>query len=429
MNSKKPSYRQYGPNLRVWRPGKLAKGTFAMTVGLGLRTAGQAGVFLIVARTLRVEAYGAYAAVLALASALGSFSGLGVQMIMMREVARDSAIFASAWGATLVAIALSTPALMGIYLLGAWAILPAGISWPVVLFVGVAELLFAPFSVVTITAYQGHDRIGRAAHLVLVPIVPRVAAALALLLASFVLPMSNLLVTWSGLYALAGLVAAIYSGVIVYRDLGLPVMPNARMLRNYAREGLAFALSGTALKLYTDIDKTMLARLNTLEGAGAYSAAHRLVDMVGVPLQALFGAAAPRFFSEGEAGTRRVTRYALRILPFPIIYAVVFGSLLFEMADLMPRLLGNSFAPAVDTLRWLAWLPLAATLRRFLQVTFVASGRQYVTSFAVMVGAALNVILNLWAIPRWGIHGAVLATYGAEAAMMGVLVIVALRAQ
>ncbi len=60
-------------DLVTWRPGRLAKSTFAMTAGMGLRTLAQAAVFLIVARVLGVADYGAYSAVLALAITLGGF--------------------------------------------------------------------------------------------------------------------------------------------------------------------------------------------------------------------------------------------------------------------------------------------------------------------------------------------------------------------
>jgi O-antigen/teichoic acid export membrane protein len=65
-------------------------------------------------------------------------------------------------------------------------------------------------------------------------------------------------------------------------------------------------------------------------------------------------------------------------------------------------------------MRWLAWLPLLATPRLFLQTAFLASGRQGMGVATLAFGALLNIGLNLWMIPTWGWWGAVLATYCSE---------------
>ena len=68
--------------------------------------------------------------------------------------------------------------------------------------------------------------------------------------------------------------------------LGLPKLswPQAR---GEVREGFYFAASQTAQTVYNDIDKTMLARLSTLEATGIYGAAYRIIDVSFVPVSAL----------------------------------------------------------------------------------------------------------------------------------------------
>lgn len=403
---------------RMWRPGRLATATLAMTWAIGLRTIFQALVFLIVARGLGAESYGGFAAVLAIAGTFGTFSGLGVQSLMIRDVSRDPASFSKAWGRVLGATWMSAPILFGAYCLLAWAILPA-VSWTVIALLGVAELLFAPLALASVRAFQSHERMHRAARLVLLNVVPRLAAALLFAGLTFAFPADLRLSIWSMLYALASLAAAVIGVRLVHRELGPPTGAGTKTTR--LGEGIAFALNGTALKLYAEIDKAMLARLGTLEAAGAYSAAYRLVDMAAVPLQALFASTTPRFFAAGESGTGAAIRYAIRILPLPLLYAGGLGAVLFFSADLLPRILGSSFTQSVDALRWLAWLPLLGTLRRLPQAALNASGRQRAATIATVFGAVLTIALNLWTIRRWGIQGAVAATYCAELAMLSIL--------
>lgn len=421
------AFRLHIRHLFDWRLGKLARDTLAMTAGLGLRTLGQAGVFLIVARILGIAAYGAYAAVLALAGSLGGFAGLGVSFLMLRDTARDSRTFTQGWGHTLAALLVSVPALLSLYLLLAWVILPTQISWSVILCIGVAELIFAPIALVATHAYQGHERIGRAARLVLAPVLPRLAAALLLVPLALWLAPGARLQTWAALYALAAALAAAYALWLVHRDLGVDLRPIWADLGQSMREGWTFAVSGSALKLYADIDKTLLARLATLKAAGAYSAAYRVTDMAMVPLHSLLAAAVPRFFRAGEQGVHHAGRYALRLFPLPLAYTAAISGLFYFIAGWLPWVLGPSFTPAVEALRWLAWLPLISLPRLFLQTALIGGDRQGMLAAVLGVGAALNILLNLWAIPRWGWQGAVGATYIAEIVMSGILILSILK--
>ena len=398
-----------------------------MTTGMGLRAIAQAGVFLIVARVLGVEGYGAFAAVLAIAGTLGSFSGLGTQILLVREIARDPACFAEAWGRTLAAIAISAPILLCLYVLFAWAVLPAGISWVTILFIGLAELLFSPLVLAGVNAYQGHERIGRAARLVLAPILPRLVGALALLPLALLLAPPLRLPAWAALYALAAFITAGYALRLVHRDLGLPLKAEAKSLARHVREGIAFAFGGAALKLYADIDKTMLARLATLEAAGAYSAGYRVMDLAQVPLVALLISALPRFFRVGEAGSGSVIRYGWRIVPIPLLYAVLVGAAMFACAPLLPLVLGTSYQSAITTLQWLAWLPLIGLPRLLLQYLLIGADLQKAVVNVLGLGAALNILLNLWLIPLWNWRGAVLSTYIAEIVMAFVMIILGIR--
>lgn len=387
-----------------------------MTAGLGLRTLGQAAVFLIVARVLGVEAYGAYSAVLALAMTTGGFVSLGAAVIMLRETARDIDSFAESWGRTLAAWTVTAPMLFAIYLSLAWAILPGGTGWIIVVCLGAAEILFAPLTQATIQAYQGHERIGRAARIVLAPILPRLAAATMLPLVLILAPSMRLPI-WTALYLLATAVATVYTLRLLQHDFGLRLAVHWRGLAQVLREGWPFAVGSAAQKVYVDIDKLMLARMTTLEITGAYSAAYRVVDMANVPLMSFFAAAAPRFFRAGGDGTRGVASYAWRVLPLPLLYALAVSGGLYLLAGFLPWVLGAGFVQAVAVLQWLAWLPLVGLPRSFLQFVVIGADQQRTLVYVLIAGATLNVALNLWLIPVLGWRGAVLATYTAELTM------------
>jgi O-antigen/teichoic acid export membrane protein len=400
-----------------WQPGKLARGTLVMTLGIGLRTVGQAAVFIIVARILGVEAYGAYTAVLALAGTLGCFGGLGIQTIMLRDVSRAPACFASAWGHTLAVICISSPVLIGLYLLTTWAILPSGISWGVVTCIGLAEIVFTPMALAGVNAYQGHEEMGDAAWLVLTPVLSKLAGASALIAIIRLLPQTPPLESWAVLYILTSILAAFYSIYRVNHDLGLPRWPDLKKIFIGLREGLIFAFGGAALKLYADIDKTMLARLANLEAAGLYSAAYRVMEMASIPIIALLTTSLPRFFRSSGQDEQTTSLIPWKLLPAPICYTVFVGLFLYFTAELLPVVLGNSFESAVSAIQWLAWLPLVSLPRLFLQTKLITGNLQRAVVVILFAGSVFNIMLNFLLIPSMNWRGAIISTYAAEVVM------------
>ena len=65
-------------------------------------------------------------------------------------------------------------------------------------------------------------------------------------------------------------------------------------------EGLYFSTSLSAQNIYNDIDKTMLARMATLDAVGIYAAAYRLIDVAFIPVRSLLYAGYTDFFRAGQ---------------------------------------------------------------------------------------------------------------------------------
>ncbi|MGH8547921.1 MAG: oligosaccharide flippase family protein [Methylococcales bacterium] len=399
-----------------WRPGKLARDTIVMSLGTGLRAVVQAAVFLIIARILGVEGYGAFVAVLSTASALSGLCGLGAHVLLVRDVARDPRSFPASWGLAVAALSSSIPIVFLLYLAISCAVLPQSIPFTVVLLLGASELILWPLANVAVFAYQGHERMGRASRMMLAPVVPRLGSALAFLLFAQ-WPLVEPLITWAALYTFAGFVAVWYVHHCVIRDIGKAVFPDRHQLLSYVQESVPFSFWAVAEKLYIDADKVMLARLASLGTAGVYSASYRLVDLTFLPLYALLNVAVPRFFRAGQNGVQTALNYALGISLAPLAYAFAVGVFLYFAAPLLPELLGGDYADTVSVARWLAWLPLITLPRLFLQYALATSDQQRTGALCIIMGAVVNIGLNITWIPGWGWRGAAAATYAAELLM------------
>lgn len=393
---------------------QIAQGSLWVSGAMYFRVLAQGLVFLIIVRVLSVEEYGAYSAILALAGAIGGLGGLGVQTILVRDIARQPAEFEEAWCHLVAVLVFSSPLLMAVYYFLSVLVLPDSVSPLPIILIGFAEVVCMPAIIAAISVYQGYEKMGKTSHLMVAPIIPRFVGALILILFMFLFPPEYLLNAWTLLYATAAALAAAYGLLMVHREFGISHMPPWGVPWRKILEGIPFALSNGSMRLYTDADKSLLARLDTLSSAGAYSAAYRIVDMATVPVQSLLIAASPRFFREGAAGVRNAFVYVAKILPVPLLITVVISFSIFFLADFLPLLLGGSYDAAVPALRWLAWMPIVLLFRMCLQSLLGVSGHQKKALIIIALGALLNIGLNLCFIPIYGWHGAVITTYLVE---------------
>ncbi|CAL1240065.1 lipopolysaccharide biosynthesis protein [Candidatus Methylocalor cossyra] len=395
----------------LYRPGRLARHTGILLVGLGVRTAAQGLLFILLAQALGARGYGEFVAALAVATLFAPLVGCGATALMVRATARRSESFPVEFGRGLKLIGLTGVPLVGVVLGAApWALGPT-CSWGILVPVTVAELLCAPLVEFGGGAFQALERPVRAAILFSALAVLRLGGLLVLLDQGAPLRPE----AWAVWHLAASALAAAWA-MRSAAGLGRPRWSGG--LRRAAQEGFFFALGGASHRAQADLDKAILARFDGAGATGVYSAAYRFADLATLPVQALLAASLARFFRVGEGGTRASLRYAVGLLPVPVAYALLAGLTLALGADFLPRLLGPSFAGAAEVVRWLAPLPLVTLLRSFLATVAGASDRQRLNGIVHGLGATCNAGLNLLWIPLWGWRGAVLATFASEGLMI-----------
>lgn len=389
--------------------GLLARNTLWMAFGQGLRILLQFGYFVLIARILHADGYGAFAGAVALVTVLFPFAGWGSGNLLIKNVARRADSFAVYWGRALIVSALSAGALIALSVgLAAW-ILPASVPLVVVLYVAVADLLFTRLLEVAIQAFQAHQRLRESALLSILLSVAKLAAVLVLMQLS---PVNDLL-AWAMLYLCSSALVAILGCLWVSMEFGGPRW-DVTDWRDEFREGFYFASSTSAQRVYLESDKALLTRLATLEATGVYAVGTRIVEVVLVPVYALLAAAYARFFLHGRAGLKGTLELCARLMPYALAYILVVVVLLYVCAPLIPWLLGEEFSDTASVVRWLALVPALMTVHRFAADSLSGAGYQGLRAACEFAAAVVNVLINLALIPRFGWRGAAIAALATE---------------
>jgi len=379
----------------------LAKNTLWMLLAQGMRLILQAAYFVIIARALGAEQYGAFVGATALVAILAPFATLGGGNLLIKNVSRNRALFSEYWGNALFMIFVSGLVLIILVICIAPFFLPKTISVLLILLVSITDLIFTRLLDTAGQAFQAVFWLSKTAQLNILPQVTRLIAALALV--NF-FPNPGAL-EWSSLYLISTAISAVLGVLLVHCLLGSPKLAISR-IKPEITEGFYFSVSLSAQTIYNDIDKTMLAGLSSLEATGIYAAAYRLIDVAFVPVKSLLAAAYTKFFQRGSAGISGTIDFSRRLSPIAGIYGLTAGIGLFLLAPVIPHLLGDEYAGAVEALRWLAPLPFLKAMHYFAADTLTGAGFQGVRSAVQVIVAVFNALINLWLVPLYSWRGA-----------------------
>ncbi|MCC6157882.1 MAG: oligosaccharide flippase family protein [Deltaproteobacteria bacterium] len=191
--------------------------------------------------------------------------------------------------------------------------------------------------------------------------------------------------------------------------------PDRDLIRTLLTGSWPFFITTMFVIFYNRADIVMLSWMrgpvDTELAVGRYNAAYKLMEALGLVTSAFVMAVYPvmaRRFVHGGAGVLDAFRPSFRALVAFTLPVAVGTSLLAH--DLMALLFGDAFAVAGAALVVLIWGQVLDSVNPLAAVALRAVEREGELAKITLVGAAINVGLNLYLIPRHSYMGAAAAT-------------------
>jgi PST family polysaccharide transporter len=337
-------------------------------------------------------------------------SQLGLEGILVRDLVRrpqdEPALLGSA---------------LGLRLAGAAVTLVIGTAAVALLRPGVPAAAGMALVFASLYAFQALDVIDQwfQSRTQVAPSVVARAVAFALAsLAKIAALLAHASLVWLAAAIVSEFVFAALALVVAYR-LRRPGAPRWRFEPATARALLAASwplmLNGAATLLLIRIDQAMLTLIRGEHENGIYSAAQRLTEILFFVPIAISNAAAPALLGSHarDAGeyARRLERY-FTILVWIALAIALPASLLAGRITL--ALFGAAFRDSGPVLALHIWSLPGLFMGVAITNWFVAEERQRELMLRSVLGATLNVALNLVLIPAWGARGAAAATIVAQ---------------
>jgi O-antigen/teichoic acid export membrane protein len=243
--------------------------------------------------------------------------------------------------------------------------------------------------------------------------------ALVAALATFLFVQSSISLFWFA-YALAEVVVTLVAIYTVRRfgDLGAWRAGSRREIASLFREGLSFSALRWSGLLHSRLDIVLIERFLGREAVGIYGAAYRLLDvfkllpnLAETTLLPIVTRLLGRHTELVESMERSIKALATLSIPLGVGAWIV--------ADLAVRLVfGDAYAGAAYPWALLMASLAVSSIARPALVLLRAQGRLRVANAASWVAVAINLLLNLIWIPRFGILGSAAATAASEVAFV-----------
>lgn len=206
------------------------------------------------------------------------------------------------------------------------------------------------------------------------------------------------------------LVVAVLLAIFYKKNRGQTLNLNFSFGKKLLGKSYHFIISGIMVLIYTQIDKIMIGQMLDEKQLGLYSAALAVCTLTSFVPDAILTSARATVFNAKQSGEHYLKRLKQT-------YALVFWvctAMAFTISIASPLVVniiyGEQYIDAIPTLSLLVWYIPLSYLGTARAIWIVTENKNKYSKYYTFWGVAMNVGLNAFMIPMWGILGATIAT-------------------
>jgi O-antigen/teichoic acid export membrane protein len=213
--------------------------------------------------------------------------------------------------------------------------------------------------------------------------------------------------------AIAAALYFLYRRTVTHRTR--PILRRSVLWQRLLGEGFPLVLAGLAIMIYMRSDVIMLGKMMGYGAAGIYAAASQISEACALLPGALIPTLFPVLLRSRNAGPVPYRRNLERLFVIAVVTGLVLSlGISITASPIIELVYGANFSAAANVLVIHGWtIPFM-----FLAITQnaydVAERLAWFATFRMVAGALLNITLNLFLIPRYGLAGSAVATLIAQ---------------
>ncbi|MEM6613644.1 MAG: flippase [Cyanobacteria bacterium P01_C01_bin.72] len=372
---------------------------------------------LLLARFLGATEFGIYSYAFAWSYLLGVLSTVGLDSLLVREVAvyQNSGNWGMLRGILRWANLISLCCSIVIAVCGTAIAWGTGMAQDPPLFtafcLGMAALPFTALRNLRRGAMRGLQQValGLVPEMLIAPVV-----ILGSFLFAFALWRDSLTASWCiAIYTLVTAATLLISVILLRKSLppGVFLLAPQYQIRSWLASALPFMLIEGIYVINVRADILMLGSLRSLADAGIYVPVNRGAQLINFVLVAVSSALAPQIASLYAAGKLdRLQAIVIKTSKLALLPTLVITACLIAISPGYLGLFGTEFIQGRAALIVLCLGQLFFTITGLGGLLLNMTGNEKYTAITGVGGAGLNICLNYVLISRWGVLGAAIAT-------------------
>ena len=383
---------------------KIAKNTGVVIAGNVIFRLISLFVIIYLARYLGTEGFGKYSLVFAYLAFFNIVTDLGLQQILVREMARNPSTASKLIGNAYVIRLLLTvfAVVLSIVII---TLLPYPDDTTLYVYIASFTLLFISFSDLYGTIFEAN--LAMEYNVIAKLAFKFISAGLILKIIFSHGTLGHVMIVLVFSEGIRTLLSYLFSRKFVRPSFDI----DFGLWRYLLKECLPLALTSVIIIIYYQIDVIMLSMMKGDDAVGIYSAAHRLCEPFSLIPYALMASLFPlmsRYFKTSEDKLIRTYTVAFKYLVI-LALPVAMGTVL--VADNVILLVyGAPFADSSIVLQILIWTAMFGMVQPVFSNILVAIDRQKLIMLSTAFCAAVNIVLNFILIPIMSYNGAAVAT-------------------
>lgn len=384
--------------------GSIVRNSLYSSISFGLRFLSNAFLFIVIARFLGAEEFGKFALASSLSGIFLIVLDYGFNLYAVREVAvsppRALEFAAPILSTKLLLAAFSTLMLLAVL----WGMgysrdicVVTGILWAGYIFYSCALFFNSIFRALNLFQYEMYPTI-------LLNVVQIALVALLLWLGQGIVAIALAFFASRVLYFA-------YSSYLFRVKVGRPVLSfNIGQSRRLMLETMPFGIHAIVGVLYFQLDTILLSYFKGNSDIGYYQSAMRIVTASMVISEVLVCSYLPTIAATFRSDPERFCAASTALNKYLIVVGSTLAAALLVYADsAMALFYGPGYLQAVVILQLLCVVIFMRFLGGGYGVLITVSGNQRMRAIGVSSSLAVNLLLNLFLIPRFGIVGAAAA--------------------
>lgn len=199
------------------------------------------------------------------------------------------------------------------------------------------------------------------------------------------------------------------------------VRPTLKEIIKHLKPNLILFIPVIAVSIYTIMDKIMLGNMTNMKNVGLFEYGERIVTIPLNIITALGTVMLPRMSNLVAKGDEENTKkYINRSMEFTLFLSIpICLGLMATAENFVPIFLGDEFIKTGEITKYLSIIIVVTSFANVIRTQYlIPKEKDMIYIISVILGAIVNLFINIILIPKYDIMGAVVGTIFAETTVM-----------